>query len=149
MKKIATLINVLAFAALFSEYAVAMTPPEPAGTRRFLQNERRSLFSFFFFSAPSSRRPRRRCSDGIVNDFSDDEKRAGALMRAAQDGDRAAYDALLRYVRSTLRPYLARRLPSAEYIEAITDCRLLVLAAPSTLSDAVAVRMITPRPSPM
>ena len=37
MKKTATLINILAFAVLFSEYAVAMTPPEPAGTRRFLQ----------------------------------------------------------------------------------------------------------------
>jgi hypothetical protein len=37
MKTTATLINILAFAVLFSEYAVAMTPPEPAGTRRFLQ----------------------------------------------------------------------------------------------------------------
>ena len=37
MKKTATLINIIAFAALFSEYAVAMTPPEPAGTRHFLQ----------------------------------------------------------------------------------------------------------------
>jgi hypothetical protein len=37
MKTTATLINILAFSALFVEYAVAMTPPEPAGTRRFLQ----------------------------------------------------------------------------------------------------------------
>jgi hypothetical protein len=37
MKTTATLINIFAFAVLFSEYAVAMTPPEPAGTRRFLQ----------------------------------------------------------------------------------------------------------------
>jgi hypothetical protein len=37
MKTTATIINILAFAVLFSEYAVAMTPPEPAGTRRFLQ----------------------------------------------------------------------------------------------------------------
>jgi hypothetical protein len=37
MKTTALLINILAFAALFVEYAVAMTPPEPAGTRRFLQ----------------------------------------------------------------------------------------------------------------
>lgn len=37
MKRFATLLNIFAFAVLFSEYAVAMTPPEPAGTRRFLQ----------------------------------------------------------------------------------------------------------------
>jgi len=37
MKTTATLINIMAFAALFFDYAVAMTPPEPAGTRRFLQ----------------------------------------------------------------------------------------------------------------
>lgn len=37
MKTAATLINIIAFAALFFDYAVAMTPPQPAGTRRFLQ----------------------------------------------------------------------------------------------------------------
>lgn len=37
MKTTATLINILAFTVFFCEYAVAMTPPEPAGTRRFLQ----------------------------------------------------------------------------------------------------------------
>ena len=37
MKTATALINMFAFAVLFSEYAVAMTPPEPAGTRRFLQ----------------------------------------------------------------------------------------------------------------
>jgi hypothetical protein len=37
MKRLATFLNIFAFAVLFSEYAVAMTPPEPAGTRRFLQ----------------------------------------------------------------------------------------------------------------
>jgi hypothetical protein len=37
MKSAATLINILAFAALFFDYAVAMVPPQPAGTRRFLQ----------------------------------------------------------------------------------------------------------------
>lgn len=37
MKRFAALVNIFAFAVLFSEYAVAMTPPEPAGTRRFLQ----------------------------------------------------------------------------------------------------------------
>lgn len=37
MKTTAILINIFAFAVLFTEYAVAMTPPETAGTRRFLQ----------------------------------------------------------------------------------------------------------------
>jgi len=37
MKTAATIINVLAFMALFFDYAVAMDPPQPAGTRRFLQ----------------------------------------------------------------------------------------------------------------
>jgi hypothetical protein len=37
MKTAATLINIIAFAALFFDYAIAMTPPQPAGTRRFLQ----------------------------------------------------------------------------------------------------------------
>ena len=37
MKTTAILINIFAFAVLFTEYAVAMTPPEAAGTRRFLQ----------------------------------------------------------------------------------------------------------------
>ena len=37
MKRLATLLNILAFAVLFSEYAVAMEPPQPAGTRRLLQ----------------------------------------------------------------------------------------------------------------
>jgi hypothetical protein len=37
MKTLTTIINIFAFAVLFSEYAVAMTPPEPAGTRRSLQ----------------------------------------------------------------------------------------------------------------
>ncbi|UVC10025.1 hypothetical protein IHQ71_05300 [Rhizobium sp. TH2] len=37
MKTTATIINILAFTVLFFDYAVAMTPPEPAGTRRFLQ----------------------------------------------------------------------------------------------------------------
>jgi hypothetical protein len=37
MKTAAALINILAFAALFFDYAVAMDPPQPAGTRRFLQ----------------------------------------------------------------------------------------------------------------
>ncbi len=37
MKTAAIIINVLAFAALFFDYAVAMDPPQPAGTRRFLQ----------------------------------------------------------------------------------------------------------------
>jgi hypothetical protein len=37
MKTAVTLINILAFAALFFDYAVAMDPPQPAGTRRFLQ----------------------------------------------------------------------------------------------------------------
>jgi hypothetical protein len=31
------LVNVFAFAVLFFDYAVAMEPPQPAGTRRFLQ----------------------------------------------------------------------------------------------------------------
>ena len=37
MKIAAPLINIVAFAALFFDYAVAMDPPQPAGTRRFLQ----------------------------------------------------------------------------------------------------------------
>ena len=37
MKRLATLLNIFAFAVLFCEYAVAMEPPQPAGTRRFLQ----------------------------------------------------------------------------------------------------------------
>lgn len=37
MKTTATIINILAFAVLFFDYAVAMEPPQPAGTRRFLQ----------------------------------------------------------------------------------------------------------------
>ena len=37
MKTAPTIINILAFAALFFDYAVAMEPPQPAGTRRFLQ----------------------------------------------------------------------------------------------------------------
>lgn len=37
MKTAATIINILAFAVLFFDYAVAMEPPQPAGTRRFLQ----------------------------------------------------------------------------------------------------------------
>ncbi|MDB5522740.1 MAG: hypothetical protein JWM58_503 [Rhizobium sp.] len=37
MKTAATIINILAFAVLFFDYAVAMQPPQPAGTRRFLQ----------------------------------------------------------------------------------------------------------------
>lgn len=37
MKTSAIILNIIAFSALFLEYAVAMTPPEPAGTRRFLQ----------------------------------------------------------------------------------------------------------------
>lgn len=37
MKTVATMINILAFAALFFDYAIAMQPPQPAGTRRFLQ----------------------------------------------------------------------------------------------------------------
>ena len=37
MKTAKYLVNIFAFAALFFDYAVAMTPPEPAGTRRFLQ----------------------------------------------------------------------------------------------------------------
>jgi hypothetical protein len=37
MKRLVTLINILAFSALYFDYAVAMDPPQPAGTRRFLQ----------------------------------------------------------------------------------------------------------------
>jgi hypothetical protein len=37
MKTAATIVNILAFAVLFFDYAVAMEPPQPAGTRRFLQ----------------------------------------------------------------------------------------------------------------
>lgn len=37
MKTAALIINVIAFSALFAEYAVAMQPPQPAGTRRLLQ----------------------------------------------------------------------------------------------------------------
>jgi hypothetical protein len=37
MKTVAIMINILAFAALFFDYAIAMQPPQPAGTRRFLQ----------------------------------------------------------------------------------------------------------------
>ncbi len=37
MKTAALILNVLAFVALFFDYAVAMDPPQPAGTRRFLQ----------------------------------------------------------------------------------------------------------------
>jgi len=37
MKTAAKLVNIFAFAALFFDYAVAMDPPQPAGTRRFLQ----------------------------------------------------------------------------------------------------------------
>jgi hypothetical protein len=37
MKITAILLNTLAFAALFFDYAVAMDPPQPAGTRRLLQ----------------------------------------------------------------------------------------------------------------
>ena len=31
------LIHIIAFSVLFFDYAVAMQPPQPAGTRRFLQ----------------------------------------------------------------------------------------------------------------
>ena len=37
MKTAAAILNIFAFTVFFCEYAVAMTPPEPAGTRRFLQ----------------------------------------------------------------------------------------------------------------
>ena len=37
MKTRSLLINIIAFSALFFEYAVAMEAPQPAGTRRFLQ----------------------------------------------------------------------------------------------------------------
>jgi hypothetical protein len=37
MKTAALILNIFAFAALFIDYAVAMDPPQPAGTRRFLQ----------------------------------------------------------------------------------------------------------------
>lgn len=37
MKTAVTTINIFAFVALFFDYAVAMDPPQPAGTRRFLQ----------------------------------------------------------------------------------------------------------------
>lgn len=37
MKTAKLLINIFAFSALFFDYAVAMQPPQPAGTRRFLQ----------------------------------------------------------------------------------------------------------------
>ena len=38
MKTTAAILNLFAFTVFFCEYAVAMTPPEPAGTRRFLQS---------------------------------------------------------------------------------------------------------------
>lgn len=37
MKTIATIINILAFAIVFFDYAVAMQPVAPAGMRRTLQ----------------------------------------------------------------------------------------------------------------
>ena len=38
MKTAKLLINILAFSALFFDYAVAMQPPQPAGTRRYLSD---------------------------------------------------------------------------------------------------------------
>lgn len=37
MTTAAKFINIVAFAALFFDYAVAMAPPEESGTRRLLQ----------------------------------------------------------------------------------------------------------------
>ncbi|WP_117190800.1 hypothetical protein [Rhizobium terrae] len=37
MASLVRIANVLAFGLLFFQYAVMMKPPEPAGTRRFLQ----------------------------------------------------------------------------------------------------------------
>lgn len=37
MKTAKLIVNIFAFAVLFFDYAVAMEPPQPAGTRRFLQ----------------------------------------------------------------------------------------------------------------